>query len=123
MGNYYGSSSKKRYDTLHPKLQKVLIRVLTIKDHSITFGYRTEQEQKAAFEGGFSNLEWPDSTHNGLPSTGVDIAPYPIVWTDTDDFCVLAGVVLAVAHELGIKLRWGGTWKKPKDYGHFEFVE
>lgn len=122
MGNYYGSSSKKRLETLHPDNQKVLTRALVIMDHSIICGHRGEKDQNKAFEDGFSQLKWPDSSHNAVPSNGFDVAPFPIRWDDINRFCELAGVILAIAHEMGIKLKWGGHWPRFKDYGHFERV-
>jgi peptidoglycan L-alanyl-D-glutamate endopeptidase CwlK len=38
-------------------------------------------------------------------------------------FGVLAGVMLATAKELGIKITWGGYWKSPFDCPHFELTE
>lgn len=60
----------------------------------------------------------------------VDLAPYPVVWTDLKKFAVIAGMMLAAANEMGVKLRWGGNWdgdndlhdNKPEDPGHFELA-
>jgi len=116
----FGSKSTERLLTLHPDNQRVLRRAIIITDFSITYGYRDEDAQMEAYLGGFSNKQWGESTHNVMPSDGFDLAPYPIRWDDVDRFCYLAGVVMAVGHEMGVRLRWGGWWDKPKDYGHFE---
>lgn len=67
---------------------------------------------------------------NTLPSNAVDIAPYPLDWSDSLAFARLAGFVQAVADSMGIAVRWGGDWDqdgKSKDERfldlvHFELV-
>ncbi len=72
--------------------------------------------------------------HQRKPSLAVDAVPYPINsdWNkDIEKICVFAGIVLAIAHKRGIKLRWGRDWdgdmdlndQKFNDYCHFEIVE
>ena len=62
------------------------------------------------YDQGKSKLKFPSGKHNSLPSTAVDIAPYPIVWSDHDKFRALANRVIGIGLALGIKLRWGGDW-------------
>jgi peptidoglycan L-alanyl-D-glutamate endopeptidase CwlK len=103
------------------------VKVIDIK---IIAGRRNEEQQTAAFEAGNSQVEWPDSTHNTDPSEGVDVAPYPIVWDDRERFTLMAGVIMGIAHTMGIVLRWGGDWDRDTevkdnhfdDLGHFELV-
>lgn len=121
MAYFFGSRSKERRDTLDPKLQKLVDRVITMKDFSIVSGHRDEAEQDG-IPVRFSGLSWPNSKHNRKPSHAFDFAPFPIHWEDTDEFCVLAGMFMAIAHELGIKVAWGGYWRR-LDYGHIELLE
>jgi hypothetical protein len=62
----------------------------------------------------------------------VDVAPYPIDRKNRERFCFLAGVVTAVAAEMGIWIRWGGDFNQDGlnaldrdnwDLAHFEMVE
>ena len=63
--------------------------------------------------------QWPDSKHNSIPSLAVDLAPYPIDWSDLYRFHELAGRMLQVAALFDIDMTWGGHWSKP-DMPHFQ---
>lgn len=127
-----GAVSQQRLDTCHPRLkllvEEVSRRVPPELDFTVLCGYRGEREQAEAVAAGRSTKAWPTSQHNSAPSHAVDLAPYPIDWTDDARFAVLAGFVLATAVELGIKIRWGGDWnqngrtrdERLKDFPHFE---
>ena len=126
----FGARSKLRLSTCHPKIQDVMNAVIPHIDFTIIYGYRNEADQTAAFEAGNSQVEYPNSTHNTDPSLGIDIAPWPIDWNDTNQFRFLAGIILATAWSMGITLRWGGCWKSDwklkanrfNDLGHFEVL-
>lgn len=121
-----GVSSNRELDTCHPTLQR-LIREVDRRlaaspraqrlDLKVVKGHRNKAEQHAAFLAGDSKLDWPDSQHNTLPSTAVDIGPYPLDWKDTELFMLLIGYVLAVADDLGIDIEvgalWPGHWDRP----------
>jgi peptidoglycan L-alanyl-D-glutamate endopeptidase CwlK len=122
----YGSLSKTRLSTATNGLQRVFEEALKrqVMDIAILQGHRGEVEQNAAFASGASKLRWPQSKHNSSPSMAVDAAPYPIRWGDKGDpqrvkaigrFYMLAGLVLGVAAELGVKVRWGGDWDQDGD--------
>lgn len=90
-------------------------------------GHRNEKQQNRAYRLGNSKKKWPDSRHNQKPSTAVDLAPYYPEkphwrWKKKEDFCLLAGWVLAVARQMGIKITWGGFWRM-RDLGHFQLEE
>jgi len=101
-------------------------------DFSVLEGHRDKETQNRYYEKGTSKIKWPDGKHNKLPSRAMDLAPYPIDWSNRPKaiarFYLLAGVILAVADELGIGLRWGGDWdgdwdlfdQEFDDLGHFE---
>ena len=122
MAYNFGKSSKKRLATLHPDLQKVLNEVIKIYDISIICGHRKERAQNKAFEDDKSTKKWPNSRHNSLPSEAVDIAPWNkgIDWDNVEEFFYMAGIVMMVAENLGIKLFWGGRFKSIKDCPHFQ---
>lgn len=116
----FGDRSTARLKTLHPDLQRVLRSAIKKIDFSIIYGFRGEREQDEAFAGGFSHLKWPNSTHNRIPSDGVDVAPFPIKWDDIPRFCKVCAVIMNEAVKMGVKLRWGGEWS---DWGHLERVD
>jgi len=126
-----GQRSQERLDTCDPRLKLILEKAIEIYDFTVLQGHRNEKEQTDYFERGLSKVEYPNSKHNKFPSMAVDIAPYPIDWNDTKRFYFLAGIILTIAHENGIAIRWGGDWnrdynfddQKFNDLPHFEIVE
>lgn len=130
----FGAVSLKQRETLCTELQQVLDEVITLFDFSILEGFRDEEKQNRAYSRGLSQVKWPNGKHNKLPSDAVDIAPWPIDWSNKEAaiqrFVYLAGWVMATAAMLGISLRWGGDWdgdrdtrdEKFRDLGHFEVI-
>jgi len=118
----FSPKSLNKLSTLHPDLQRVLQKVILHVDFTILEGHRNEADQNAAVARGASKARWPLSKHNSLPSKAVDVAPWPVDWQDTPRFNYLAGFILGVASELGVRLWWGGTFTGLVDRPHFELV-
>lgn len=124
----FGESSRGRLATIHPQLRDVLDEAIKKFDFAVISGHRGEVEQNEKFDEGTSTKRWLESKHNTEPSDGVDIAPFPIDWSDSRRFCYLAGWVMATADRMGVRLRWGGDWDMDteikdhrfSDLGHFE---
>lgn len=106
----FSKLSEQRLATCDPRLQKLLREAIKSVDFTVLCGHRGEDEQEDAFRTGKSKVRFPNSKHNSLPSVAVDIAPYPIDWSDHRAFARLAGYVGRIAHEQGIEIRWGGDW-------------
>ena len=128
----FSKSSTRKLETLHPDLQLILIEAIKIIDFSVICGHRNKTNQNKAFTEGRSKLIYPNSKHNSLPSTAVDLAPYPIDWNNRDRFIFLAGIIYCISQQLGIEIRFGGNWsmswqfedQKFDDLVHFElFLE
>jgi len=127
---HFSVRSRERLLTCHSKWIHVLSEVIRHFDFAVLCGHRTEAEQNAAHAEGRSQLQWPNSKHNTYPSLAVDIAPWPIDWTDEKRFALLAGAVIYAAAERGIVVRWGGDWDRDtrttdnrfNDLPHFEIV-
>jgi len=134
----FGKKSKAVLETVDPRLVEVLGRVIPHYDFSVLSGFRGKEEQDEIFRLGRSTKQWPNSKHNRnaegrmqAPSIAVDIAPYPISWSDEDAFIYLAGMVWIIGKDLGYNIRWGGDWDMDneilkdqtfQDLGHFELV-
>ena len=107
-----------RLDTCHEDLQLIFSEVVRLFDCSILEGHRGHDRQQLMFQKRLSQVEWPDSKHNPMPSMAVDVAPYPIDWEDEGRFYMFAGWVMCVAMRLFEKeeithmLRWGGDWNR-----------
>ena len=118
----FGRRSNLNLNTCHPKLQRLFREVVKHYDCSVLWGHRTQDQQNEMYLDipPITTKQWPDSKHNQLPSMGIDVAPYPIDWDNTDRFCHFAGYVQHIADEMGIEIEWGGWWNNPKDYVHFQ---
>jgi peptidoglycan L-alanyl-D-glutamate endopeptidase CwlK len=126
----FSSQSLERLRTCHTSLQKVFNEVIKHVDCTILCGYRSEAEQQEAFRTGKSKVVFPNSKHNTNPSLAIDACPYPVDWNDTKRFYYFAGLVMGIAKNLGIELRYGGDWDSDFDLKdqnffdlpHFEMV-
>ena len=115
----FSNKSNMKLDTSHPLLQELFRAVVKEDDCTIVEGQRGMTRQNQLFSQGKSKLKWPDSTHNSMPSMGVDAAPYipgkGIPWEHPEQFYFFAGKVMAKARQLGIPVRWGGDWDRDGD--------
>ena len=111
----FGARSRRELDTAHPDLQRVFFEVVKHFDCAVLEGHRGEEAQEEAVRTGKSKIHYPDGKHNKIPSLAVDVAPWPIDWTDKERFYYFAGFVLGIASQMGVSLRWGGDWDGDTD--------
>lgn len=101
----------KRMEGVHPLLVDWAFRVVSIMDCKVISGVRSLTEQRHMVSIGASKTM---NSYHLVQDTGyghaLDLAPYPIDWNDLNRFFALYGVGLAVAHEMGIPVVWGGDW-------------
>ena len=132
--NKWGKSSKKHRESIDWRLNAISNQVLQLRDHSIIKGHRNETDQNTAFDTGNSKLRWPDSKHNSLPCTALDMQPHPMPEDEEvlrEDLSYLAGLYVAMGSTMGYALRWGGDWDQDgessdnrfDDLFHIEIVE
>jgi peptidoglycan L-alanyl-D-glutamate endopeptidase CwlK len=127
----FGKRSISRLQTCDQKLQELFYEVVKHFDCSIIEGHRGEEGQTKAYKDGKSKVKYPNGKHNKFPSVAVDVAPYPIDWSDRDRFHYFSGFVLGIAKQMGMNIRWGGDWNqdtktkdnKFDDLVHFEIKE
>ena len=127
---YFSKTSLERLASCNPLLQKIANEGIRYVDFSILCGHRHKEMQDMAFREEKSTKKWPSSKHNSWPSKAFDVAPWPIDWEDEKRFFQLAIVILFIALEKNIPVRWGGAWKgfpnrkgELNDLGHFELLE
>lgn len=108
----FSQTSKDRLATCDARLQKVFNEVIKHFDCTILEGHRGEEAQNEAYASGHSKLKYPKGKHNATPSKAVDVAPWPVDWSDTKRFYYFAGFVMGIAKSMGIKLRFGGDWDR-----------
>jgi peptidoglycan L-alanyl-D-glutamate endopeptidase CwlK len=125
----FGKKSSEKLATCRKELQDIANEAIKLVNFSVIHGYRTEEEQNAIYEQGFSKAKYPTSKHNTNPSDAFDFVPFPIDWKDTRQFAYIAGIILGIGLAKGIILRWGGDWNQNGqikderflDFGHIEF--
>ena len=112
----FSKKSLERLDTCDHRLQLICQRVIGHYDFSVLEGHRSGSRQNELFRQGKSKLKEGESKHNSLPSGAVDLAPWPIDWSDTRRFYFLAGMIKQAAADLGIKIRLGADWDGDGDF-------
>ncbi len=124
----FGRTSQSNLDTCHSDLQRLFIEVVRWFDCSIIYGFRDKELQNKLFNSvpKVTKVDWPDSTHNAVPSNGIDAVPYPIRWPnkrekpetfvkDVGRFYMFDGFVLATARQMGIDIISGSDWDRDFD--------
>ena len=144
MSYKFGERSLKNLEGVHPNLVKVMKAAITNSpvDFTITEGLRSTQRQKSLYAqgrtvkgdkvtnaDGVKNLsnhqDAADGKIDGL-GAAVDLYPFYLgkVQVNHPDTIKklkeISNHVKKVAAELGIKIIWGGDWKKPYDPPHFQ---
>jgi len=115
-----GAGSRRELAGVHPRLIAVAERaiVLTTQDFAVHDGLRTEAEQRDYVKRGVSKTM---ASKHMRQADGyghaVDLVPFingKLRW----EWPAIYPIVLAVkraAAELGVDLRWGGTWQSVRD--------
>ena len=125
-----------KLSTCHPDLQTLFYEVIKSFDCIILEGFRNEHDQESAFAAGNTQLHYPNGKHNKQPSIAVDVAPYPLNWTNMKRFYWFGGYVLGIAQsmlyqgKMSHAVRWGGDWDGDKniddqkliDLVHYEII-
>lgn len=142
-GFKWSERSKRNLSTVDPRMRLILNRALRNSDidFAITEGKRSEQRQRELYARG--RPDWRRQQGINLPE-GVE--DKPVTWTlqsrhlggnavdllafpdgqkgswNPEHYKRIARHVKKAAEELGYKIRWGGDFKKSKDWVHFELV-
>jgi hypothetical protein len=132
--------SKNNLATVDIRLQNLFNEVIKYFDCTVIYGYRSPEEQNDLYQIGrtkpgtkVTNIDGytKKSKHNYYPSRAVDVAPYPINFTDYKRIYMFIGYVLATAEQMGIRIRSGSDWDMDtevtdqsfNDLLHFELLE
>lgn len=116
----FSKISQERLNTVDTQLQDIFNEVIKYYDCSIICGYRTEEEQRQAYDNGVSKCDGLKKISKHQLHLAVDIVPYPTLYSDKNKFYELAGCVKTIAIQKGINIKWGGDWKNFKDLPHWE---
>ena len=151
-----GAKSLRNLERVHPKLAAVVKRAIQIStvDFMVLEGVRSKEQcwvnygkgrtavqcQSAGVPAKYAQpqaakVTWlrdPLNSRHCIQPDGyghaVDLAPYPLDWSDPRKFDAIAAAMRQAAGELGVAVRWGADWDndgKPRERGesdstHFE---
>ena len=118
----FSKISQDKLSTCHPDLQCIFNEVIKHYDCTILEGHRSDEDQIKAFKAGKSKIK-SGGKHNHLPSLAIDVAPWPLDWNDKIAFYHFAGLVMGIACQIGIKIRWGGDWDDDNDLKNQTFFD
>jgi D-alanyl-D-alanine carboxypeptidase-like protein len=121
----YGAS---RLAGVDPVLVQLVSDVGTERAIIVIAGARAYADELFAIRTHHSALRDPMNSKHvigpGRPlARAVDIAPWPLNWSDIPGFTALAAFVKERAAALSIPIVWGGDWTTLKDYDHYELVD
>jgi len=102
----FGKKSQERLRGVNSELVNVLFELVKIMDVTIIEGVRSQERQDRLVAEGKSKTKF--SKH--ITGRAVDLAPYPIDWEDRDRFHYMGGMLRGIAHQMGVKVIWGGDW-------------
>lgn len=117
----YSKLSLKRIAECEEPLQRIALELIKEMDVTVLCGHRGKAEQDEAFRTKRSKLKWPKSKHNSTPSRAIDIAPWPISWSNLHKFEEMCDRIAAIAKRLKIPIRQGRDFSF-HDYPHTELV-
>lgn len=106
----FSDLSKKRLSMARPELQVVANAAILQTDFMVLDSLRGRLAQEKAFRTKMSKARFGESAHNYFPAIAYDLFPAPYDWDNTKAFVDLSEVILSIAKEKGIPLRWGGDW-------------
>lgn len=126
----FDTGSAKRLAAAHPLLQKLMNAAREKVVFSVLDSQRGRAAQELAFKRGNSKAHFGQSAHNWSPSIAVDIVPAAtpsaVNWNDLAAFKNLGKIIMPLAKEMGIPIRWlgdpngDGSTADGWDYPHFE---
>lgn len=105
-----GQRSLDRLKGVNPSLVAVFKRACETMPFDVTVleGLRTYERQQELLKQGATKV----SVSRHMSGNALDIAPYPIDWNDLERFQIVAEHMFKAAEELGVVIRWGGTWER-----------
>lgn len=105
-----GQRSIDRLKGVNPSLVAVFKRACETMPFDVTVleGLRSYERQQELLKQGATKV----SISRHMSGNALDIAPYPIDWNGLERFQIVAEHMFKAAKELGIVIRWGGTWER-----------
>lgn len=120
----FDSGSTLRLSKAHPLLQKIMNEAIKEMPFMVLDSQRGEAAQELAYRQGNTKVRFGKSAHNWTPAIALDVVPLPVNWKNTKPFIFLAQqVILPIARQLKIPIRWGGDWNMNGNIHDESFVD
>lgn len=87
----------------------------------VSWSHRDKEGQEAAFEDKKSKLHWPNSAHNEMPASAIDL--FQIIQGDSQWNRDFFGLLAEINKAAFPSIIWGGTFKSLGDFDHFELID
>jgi peptidoglycan L-alanyl-D-glutamate endopeptidase CwlK len=138
----YSKRSTERLLECDVDLIALFMKVIETVDNTVLCGHRSDLIQKEYFRKGrvlrdglwrivdkdkvitYCDGYHKKSDHNCIPSKAIDDMQWysekpHIRWNGIEEIKEFAGFVKSTAKEMGIDIKWGGDFRKFKDYPHW----
>jgi len=120
----FDKGSVARLSKAHPLLQRLFNEVVKKMPIMILDSQRGRAAQELAFKKGHTKVHFGKSAHNWSPALALDVVPLPLDWKNTKPFIFLGKmIVLPLAKEMKIPIRWGADWNMNDDLSDESFVD
>lgn len=119
----YGKTSLERLETVDRRHQIAAMKVADKYDTSIIEGHRSVERQLELYEQRPRVTHVKFGKHNVKPSMAIDMAPYPIDWSDEEQMVEFGYFVLGVYHGIGVPCRWGGDFDRDMEWRDSTFFD
>lgn len=119
----FSVDSAERLSHAHPLLQKLMNEAIKQFDFVILQSQRGRADQELAFKLKHTKVHYGDSSHNWRPALALDIAPNPVNWKNLKPFHALSKIIIPMAKEMKIPIRWGGDWDGDGDLTDQKFID
>ena len=121
---YFGKTSKRKLSECDEKLQQIAYVAIKGYGFTVICGHRNKEDQDKAHEQGFSELKYPKSKHNCVPSKAFDIIPDTGGWNaGREQFILMIGMIKGIALNLGISIRVGLDFNSDNDLKNDNFID
>ncbi|RCH53952.1 M15 family peptidase [Mucilaginibacter hurinus] len=136
----FGQASKSVLIGVHPNLMRVIKEAIKTSpfDFTIVEGVRTTARQQQLYAQGRATkgpiVTYADGVRkksNHQPKAdgygyAIDFVPFingRTDWNADAEFTLIARHIQKVGSDLGIRITWGGDWKRPVDKPHIELAK
>lgn len=119
----FDKGSAERLKRAHPLLQKLMNAAIKEMPFMVLDSQRGRAAQELAFRQKRTKVHFGNSAHNWSPSVALDICPLPVDWKNTKPFVALSKIILRLAAEMKIPVRWGGDWNMNGKTSDEKFVD